>query len=102
MKYQLVLQFPYDGSAAAYDRLMALEDAAIEGIGDKGIIDGHDYGSGEMNLFVHTNDPSEAFSVLKRLFGPNEEAQVRAGYRDFEEDTYTPIFPTSLKHFSVT
>jgi len=101
MKYQLVLQLPYDGSVANYDRLIELEERAMEKICDKGVVDGHDCGCSEMNIFVHTNEPRAAFELLKGLFEPTEQTQLKVGHRSFEEDTYTPIFPIGLQTFSV-
>ena len=67
-----------------------------------GIIDGHDFGSGEMNIFVHTDDPKSAFERVRALIGSDVAWQgVQAGYRDFEEEEYIPIFSPGLKTFSV-
>ena len=45
-----------------------MTDRVIEdGLGDVGIVDGHDFGSGEMNIFVHTDNPKSAFEKIKAL-----------------------------------
>jgi hypothetical protein len=85
MKYKLVLQWP-GVSVADYDRLILLEETIRDGLEDVGIVGGHDFGSGEMNIFVHTDNPQYAF---------------KTGYRGFEEDEYTAVYPRGLKHFSV-
>jgi len=101
MKYQLVLQWP-TVSEADYHRLISLEDMIEDGLGDSGILDGHDFGSGEMNVFIHTDDPKSAFEKIKALPAVIKNLQeLKAGYRDFEEDDYTAIFPDGLKQFSV-
>jgi len=65
-------------------------------------LDGHDFGSGEMNVFVHTDNPKPAFEIIKSLLAFKEHMrELKAGYRDFEEDIYTPIYPEGLKKFSV-
>jgi hypothetical protein len=46
MTYQLVRQWP-GVSTADYDRLLALEEAIRDGWEDIGIVDGHEFGSGE-------------------------------------------------------
>jgi hypothetical protein len=51
MKYQLVLQFPAT-SLDDYDTFVALEEILRQKICDFGEIDGHDFGSGEMNIFI--------------------------------------------------
>jgi hypothetical protein len=63
MKYQLVLQF-FGDSLQDYDALVALEDRLIEALESAHVVDGHDFGSGEMNIFVHTNDPIAAFARI--------------------------------------
>jgi hypothetical protein len=60
MKYKLVLQWP-GVSVADYDRLILLEETIRDGLEDIGIVDGYDFGSGEMNIFVHTDNPKSAF-----------------------------------------
>jgi hypothetical protein len=101
MKYQLVLQWAYS-SVADYDLLIRLEDLIRDGIGNIGIVDGHDYGSGEMNIFVHTNEPRVAFEKIGILLsGQLPRKEMKAGYRNFEDDHYTPIYPPGLQQFSV-
>jgi hypothetical protein len=60
MKYQLVLQFAAD-SMADFDRLVALEDRLVEELDDLTAVDGHDFGSGEFNIFILTDDPAMVF-----------------------------------------
>ena len=71
MKYQLVLQFTAD-SMEDFDRLVALEDKLIEEMDDVATVDGHDFGSGEFNIFILTDDP---VTVLVRL---TESLSIRA------------------------
>lgn len=68
MKYQLVLQLG-DSSKAAYDKMIELEDLLIEQLGDLGYVDGHDWGSGTTNIFIHTDDPKSAFNRIQTLPG---------------------------------
>jgi len=101
MKYQLVLQWPYS-SKTDYDRLISLEETIRDGLGDIGIVDGHDYGSGEMNIFIHTDEPAMAFEKAKMLLDPGKDlGHMKAGYRDFEQDEYVAVFPQGTKDFSV-
>jgi hypothetical protein len=101
VKYQLVLQLP-SSSEADYDRLLSLEETIENGLGAIGIVDGHDIGSGEMNIFIHTDEPMLAFEKAVRLLGPRDDLrELKAGYRDFDEDDYIAIYPTGLDHFSV-
>lgn len=100
MKYQLVLQWP-NTSGFDYDRLIELEDILNQGLGGAGIVDGHDLGSGEMNIFIHTNSPQSAFEkAISLIKGQDGLNQLKAGYRDFDRDEYVPIHPIGLKQFS--
>jgi hypothetical protein len=102
VKYQLVLQWPSSSSTAEYDRLISFEETIRDGLGELGIVDGHDIGSGEMNIFIHTDEPVAAFEKARNLLGSKENpGELKAGYRDFDEDDYVSIYPQGLDHFSV-
>jgi hypothetical protein len=101
MKYQIVLQWPAS-SEADFDRVISLEELIQDGLGDIGIVDGHDFGSGEMNVFIHTDNPEPAFEKIKTLLSVGENMrEMKAGYRDFDGDDYIAIYPQDLKQFSV-
>jgi hypothetical protein len=102
MEYLLVLQLPSSSSPGEYDLLISLEEAIRERIADSATVDGHDIGSGEMNIFLFTENPKLAFvrikmvpSVAKRM------SDMKVGYRQVGEDEYTPLYPEGLKLFSV-
>ena len=50
MKYQLVLQFEAN-TMDDFDQLVILEDKLIDELGSVATVDGHDFGSGEFNIF---------------------------------------------------
>ena len=96
MKYQLVLQFP--GSAIDdFDHLIAIEDKLIEVMGSAHIVDGHDIGSGESNIFIHTNDPHSAFARAKHIIDDLAIVQLRVAYRELDGEKYQVIWPESFK-----
>ena len=102
MQYILVLQWPAN-SEADYDALIAMEDV-LEGAlpAAHGFVDGHDFGAGEMNIFVHTDDPLEAFGDAVSSLGAHPRwAEVRAAYRPTEGDRYVLVWPEMLQDFSV-
>jgi hypothetical protein len=66
MEYLLVFQWP-TSTTKDYDLLIMLEEAARAGIGDLGIVDGRDIGSGEMNIFVFTEQVKPALERVKSL-----------------------------------
>ncbi len=71
------------------------------GIGDHGNVDGHDIGSGEMNIFIFTEDPKATFDRVKNIGSiPNHMSNLKAGYREVGEDDFVPLYPDGLDHFS--
>lgn len=102
MKYQLVLQF--DGSAIEdFDDLLKIELDLGLALSDEHLVDGHDFGSGEMNIFIHTNSPDEAFNVAKKIFDDAKISEMVAAFRDFDCDQYTVIYPENYgKEFCVS
>jgi hypothetical protein len=97
MKYQLVLQFRGD-SLSDYGTMVALEDRLIENLGHSAKVDGHDCGSGETNIFIHTSDPAATFwRVREMLKQEGRLAAVRAAFRDIEGEDFTMLWPEGLQ-----
>jgi hypothetical protein len=103
MEYMLVLQWPSSSTAKELDQLISLEDQIREDIGDHGNVDGHDIGSGEMNIFIFTEDPQATFERVKNIGSiPNHLSNLKAGYREVGEDDFVPLYPEDLDHFAVS
>lgn len=101
MKYQLVLQFPID-EHSDFDALIDLEDRLLRRIGEGHIVDGHDFGSGEMNIFVHTDNPEQAFRSVLSQVGANLLPNLRAAYRELEGEEYHWLHPSdSQEEFTI-
>jgi hypothetical protein len=101
MKYQLVLQWPAS-STQDYDRLIEIEDLLIEKLSESNDVDGHDGGAGEMNIFIHTNDPVAAFEEVKSaLVGTDVWFCIRVAYRELNNSEYTSLWPKGLGDFKV-
>jgi len=101
MRYQLVLQMP-GVTVEDFDRLIAIEEAVQESVGDLGDVDGHDMGAGEMNIFVLTDSPSECFQRMAA--SPEVRAvltDLKAAYRDIDGADYTAIYPHAGIAFKV-
>lgn len=65
-KGQIVFQRPAS-SMEDCDLLIAIEETIREGLGPIALVDGHDIGAGEMNVFIHTNEPNGAFEKTMSL-----------------------------------
>ncbi len=92
-KYQLVLQLP-GTTQQDFDVLVGLEESVADALDDTPHeVDGHDFGSGTMNIFIDTNDLAAAFSLVKAGINLADYPMLKAGYRSFEEDDYHLIWP---------
>jgi hypothetical protein len=93
MNYQLVLQFPAE-SLNDFDSLVELEDELIQVSGQSAEIDGHDFGSGEANIFILTSDPANTFSVIKpKLESKGLLGKATVAHREIDGEDYTVIWP---------
>ena len=101
MKFQLVLQFAATGTKQ-FDELIALEDDLIENLPPTSEVDGHDFGSGEFNIFIRTDQPREAFDAARKLIKARSfQYQLRAAYRERGKDEYVILWPEHLEEFRV-
>jgi hypothetical protein len=103
-QYQLVIQFHLDdGDLGRYESVIQFESDLEDWLAADSEIDGHDAGAGEMNIFVHTNDPPATLQLVQALLPRLGAASdgYSAGYRHFSEDEYTPIWPPGLASFEV-
>lgn len=92
-KYQLVLQLS-GTSQQDFDVLLSLEESVVEILRNTPHeVDGHDFGSGTMNIFIDTNDPEAAFLLAKQAINPADYPLLKAAFRSFAEDDYRLIWP---------
>jgi hypothetical protein len=101
MMYQLVLQWPAS-SIDDYDTMISVEDSLIEGLSDEAEVDGHDGGSGEVNIFVLAHEPAKLFERIKAILNDcGVWSDVRIAYRCVEGNDYTILWPKNLRKFEV-
>ena len=85
MKFQFILQWPAL-SIKDYDSLIEIEDLLIQKLAKRTQVDGHDAGSGEMNIFLFTNDPEATFKEVKGILGKHPSwPSVRIAYRNVSQ-----------------
>ena len=102
MDFQLVIQFSISESTD-FDQLLSLENLFQVVLGVDHSVDGHDFGSGEMNIFVHTNGPARAFELCEPNIPPKFGTSLKAAYRRMSEDRYHWIYPEgSFGDFTIT
>ncbi len=101
MKYQLVLQWSAS-SREDHDAVIAMSDDLTVALRENADVDGWDFGSGEMNIFIYCDDPQRAFNQAKVALEDHARlSSARAAYRDVEGDTFTVIWPDGLDRFEV-
>jgi hypothetical protein len=94
MNYQLVIQFPLeDASADDFDRLIMIETELGIVLGDQHDVDGHDFGSGEMNIIINTNNPSEAFHLARKVLSKGDLDSIIVAFREMKGKDYSVIWP---------
>lgn len=102
MKYQLVLQWPAS-SIKDDDAMIEVENALVEKLSEVNDVDGHDAGSGEVNIFIRTDDPKRAFNEVKAILGSRDFwVAARVAFREVAGSEYTILWPKDLTEFKVT
>ena len=92
-KYQLVLQF-LASDITDYDQMIALENSLIQECRGLGDVEGHDVGSAEMNIFIHTDQPVELTShVVEHHHSDPLLMNMIAAFREFGLHDYTVVWP---------
>ncbi|WP_263377680.1 ABC transporter [Granulicella paludicola] len=102
MTAQVVLQFPTSEDVDSYDKLIRFEEALISLLGESAKVDGHDFGAGEMNVFILTEDPIATFAVVQqtdRSIRPSQD--MRAAFRPIDGEDYVCLWPPELMQFQL-
>lgn len=101
MKQQLVLQLPcppFD-----YDYMVSLETLLIENLPDESIVDGHDIGREQANIFIHTEEPTATFNAIRELLRDETLWQsARVACRPLDGTQYEILWPVTLKEFRIS
>ncbi len=97
MNYQLVIQFPIaDTTADYFDRLIRIENELGIILRDNHIVVGHDLGTGEMNIIIHTDDPDEAFALAKNVLSEKDLETILVAFSDMEDEEYSVLWPENF------
>src|SRR6476469_7499562 len=93
-KYQLVLQWP-NTDPTDFDHLIYLENTLETRLSRRlGRVDGHDIGSGEMNIFIFTDKPAKTFAECRSLIRSSRLVTgLSAAYRPVDGEEYTRLWP---------
>jgi len=101
MKYQLVLQFRAE-SVREFDELVALEELLVENLPLHSKVDGHDFGSGEFNIFILTDQPKESFDAAEKVIQQyRPQGTLKAAYRELGQNNFVILRPANLQEFKI-
>ena len=102
MKYQLILQFQAE-SVQEFDELVVLEDLLVKKLPLGSVVDGHDFGTDEFNIFILTDQPEQTFQAVEQtiqLFRPPHQS-LRAAYRELVRNNFVILWPPTLREFKI-
>ena len=82
--------------------MIEIENALVENLSPANDVDGHDAGSGEVNIFIRTDDAKRAFNEVKAILGSRDFwVDARVAYREVAGNEYTILWPKDLTQFKV-
>jgi hypothetical protein len=77
--------------------MVSLEDEIHRIVEQIAEVDGHDIGSGEMNIFILTADPVASIELVKPLLSAASLLdKVSVAYREVRSHDFTVLWSTSL------
>jgi hypothetical protein len=101
MEYQLVIQISAN-SIDDFDDTVSFEDDLIELLEGEADVDGHDFGSGQANIFIITEQPEANFQKIINKYGEKiEKEKMKIAYREMGEDHFGVLYPNSTSDFSI-
>jgi hypothetical protein len=100
MRFQLVLQWPLS-SLNGFDEILNIEDLLIAKLTDQSDV-GHDFGSGEANIFVHTHDPHRTLKEVRGILADHRLwPSTVIAFRETQGTEYTVLWPEATTEFDV-
>jgi hypothetical protein len=101
MRYQLVLQFSAEGPQD-FETLVDLEKLIAKRLPADSNLDGHDFGSGEFNIFVLTDRPEESFRSVQNAIQLYDRFRAfKAAYRHVGQEDFVLLWPPESDQFTV-
>ena len=101
MKYQVVVQFDHE-SLSDFDDLIRMENHLLHRLGNLAVVDGHDFGSREANIFLDSEHPQLLVRALLNLCTEGIiDDSLRVGCREEGDDSYNLLHPVDGGKFIV-
>jgi hypothetical protein len=101
MIYQLVIQFPVTEDFD-FDSILELETRLSLEMGEDYVVDGHDFGAGEINIYIQTDNPEAGYEKVFDMLSSQLLSSLRVAYRVKEESEFFWLHPAGSKNnFSI-
>jgi hypothetical protein len=85
-----------------FAELAPLEGLLVENLPSHSVVDGHDCGSGEFNIFILTDQPREGFDAAENTIHHYRPLQsLRAAYRELGQNNFVILWPPDLREFTI-
>jgi hypothetical protein len=82
--------------------MIEIEDLLADKLSAQNEVDGHDFGSEETNIFVHTDDPRRTFEEVRTILsGHRLWAHARIAYRQVDGTEYSVLWSQGVTTFNV-
>lgn len=102
MRYQLVLQFIATPQTTSINLWLSRRNFTLE-LASMAVVDGHDFGLSEFNIFILTDEPAMVFDKAHRIVRDQRLHQgLRAAYRESAGEDYVILWPSTLTEFTVS
>jgi hypothetical protein len=92
MKYQLVIQFPVTEDFD-FDAIIALETKLTLDMGEGYIVDGHGFSTGEINIFIQTDNAEAGYRKAFDMVSINLIPTLRVAYRAKDTNEFIWLYP---------
>ena len=96
MQFQVVVQFSAAG-IETFDAFVEIEEALMQALEPEHVVDGHDFGSDEGNIFIHTNDPASVLKAIRLSLGPHRMNNAKVAFRPMGTEEYRWLHPSDAK-----
>ena len=101
MRFQVVLQWPAHSLDDYAEMVGGVEELLIAKLSAQNEVDGHDFGVGETNIFVLTDDPRRAFEEIKSILsGHSLWPGALIAYRHMDGTEYHVLWPHGTTTFN--
>lgn len=75
-----------------------MEDALRKVLASVAKVDGHDCGSGEMNIFIYTDEPENVFEIIKKALAQYKSfSHLVAAFRERTGEQYKVLWPVGYE-----